>query len=336
MTGWVHIKNDLMGHYRAAEKPTSAEWPPKFHKFILELVDSTNEVAFVDMRRLARIRLIDHLDGHDLRNIPPLSDNGPDPVLEPVSLQWLRGQLEARKVPVKAWLLDQSAIAGIGNWVGDEILYHARIHPETYTNTLSEEQSEKLHKALCDVTKLAVDTEADTSKFPDNWLMLHRWGKGKGKGRNGKLGNKLPTGEKVEFLTVGGRTSAFVPSLQKAPKGARKKAVKKGKAKESEDEDEDDETKTENNTESKAEDDAEAIEDEVEQKPAKKVSKRKAEGDSLDGKPVKPIGGEPTKKAKKTTSKAKKEKVDSLSKKETKPKTELGTIGLRRSSRKST
>jgi len=236
MTGWIHIKDDPLSHYRAAEKRDDTQWPPKFHKLIVKLRDSDNEIAFVDARRLGRIRLIDHHDGHDLRNVSPLKENGPDPVIEPIKLEWLQNQLKARKVPVKAWLLDQSAIAGIGNWVGDEILFHARLHPECYTQNLGESHVADLHKAILEVTKTAVETDADSSKFPANWLMLHRWGKGKG-----TKNNKLPTGEQVEFLKVGGRTSAFVRALQRyvgpmagdmtaTPKVGKGPKVKKGES----------------------------------------------------------------------------------------------------------
>jgi formamidopyrimidine-DNA glycosylase len=118
MTGWVHFKNDPLSHYRATEKPEETDWPPKFHKFVFKLRDSDNEIAFVDKRRLAKVRIIDLANGHDLRSVAPLNQNGPDPVQEPVSLEWLQTRLKARKVPIKAWLLDQSAIAGVGNWVG--------------------------------------------------------------------------------------------------------------------------------------------------------------------------------------------------------------------------
>lgn len=118
MTGWIHLNNDPLSHYRAAEQPPQNDWPPRFHKFIFKFQNCENEIAFVDARRLARIRLIDLPDGNHLRSVAPLSQNGPDPVLEPVSLEWLQGKLKGRKVPIKAWLLDQQAIAGIGNWVG--------------------------------------------------------------------------------------------------------------------------------------------------------------------------------------------------------------------------
>jgi formamidopyrimidine-DNA glycosylase len=119
----------------------------------------------------------------------------------------------------------------------DEILYHARLHPECYTNNLEESHVADLHKALLEVTKIAVDTDADSSKFPDNWLMLHRWGKGK----KAKEENKLPSGEQVEFVTVGGRTSAYVPALQKkvGPSAEERKPPKKTKRKNAKEDEED-------------------------------------------------------------------------------------------------
>lgn len=87
-------------------------------------------------------------------------------------------------------------------------MFNARIHPELYTNSLTEEQLDRLHQSLLYVCEVAVSTLAERERFPANWLMKYRWGKGK------KI-NQLPTGEKITFLTVGGRTSAIVPSVQK-------------------------------------------------------------------------------------------------------------------------
>jgi len=57
----------------------------------------------------------------------------------------------------------------------DEILYHARIHPETKCNTLSADELKELHQWIRQVCKTAVAVNADDSKFPDNWLFKHRW-----------------------------------------------------------------------------------------------------------------------------------------------------------------
>lgn len=92
----------------------------------------------------------------------------------------------------------------------DEILYNAQIHPEQYSNTLSTAQVSQLYKSLHYVISHAVDTLVEWDLFPENWLFKHRWDKGK---KNSP--NSLANGAKIEFVTVGGRTSAWVPSVQK-------------------------------------------------------------------------------------------------------------------------
>ena len=92
----------------------------------------------------------------------------------------------------------------------DEVLYNARIHPEQYSNTLSAAQVKQLHKSIQYVCGFAVDSLADSRKFPEEWLFKHRWGKGKK-----DSAAKLPNGAKFVYLTVGGRTSCVVPSVQK-------------------------------------------------------------------------------------------------------------------------
>ncbi len=60
-------------------------------------------------------------------------------------------------------------------WRPDEILYHARVHPEERCNALSDEQLAALFKQTSEVCRIAVSVNADDSKFPDDWLFKHRW-----------------------------------------------------------------------------------------------------------------------------------------------------------------
>ncbi|KAL3464713.1 DNA glycosylase/AP lyase [Aspergillus heterothallicus] len=211
MAGWLKIK-DADTYYYRTDKPEDKEWPPKYWKFLLETDGNPKtEAAFVDFRRLARIRLVD-CPADEIRKHTPLKENGPDPVADKdlVTEAWLGVKLKSKKVPVKALLLDQANISGIGNWMGDEILYHAKIHPEQYSNTLTDDQIKELHKAIHYVCSTSIEVLADSEKFPEHWLFKHRWSKGK-KNKT----STLPNGEKITFLTVGGRTSAVVPSVQK-------------------------------------------------------------------------------------------------------------------------
>lgn len=89
-------------------------------------------------------------------------------------------------------------------------MYDAKLHPEQYSNTLSAAQISQLHKSIHYVCGLSVETLAESSKFPEGWLFKHRWSKGKK-----DAPTTLPNGSKFVFLTVGGRTSAIVPSVQK-------------------------------------------------------------------------------------------------------------------------
>lgn len=210
MTGWIKFSNDdTSAYYRPKKEET--DWPPRFWKFVLDLKGEPNcEVAFIDARRLGRCRLID-AEADEMRKVSPLKENGPDPVIDKdiLTVEWLSQLLRRKRVPVKALLLDQANISGIGNWVADETMYQAKLHPEQYSNTFSDEQIKRLHDAIMYVCGTAVDSLAESDKFPKDWLMKYRWDKGK------RTGGKLPNGAKITFLTVGGRTSAVVPSVQK-------------------------------------------------------------------------------------------------------------------------
>lgn len=216
MTGWVKFSTEDTTYYKQGKEKAKEEeeWPPKYGKFLLKCEAEEEreavEVAFVDARRLARIRLVE-CEAGEIRKQSPLRENGPDPVIDRdvVTVEWLGELLGRKRVPVKALLLDQANISGVGNWVADEVLYQARIHPEQYSNTFGEDQIKRLHDSLIGVCDTAVGTLADSKQFPENWLMKYRWDAGK------KDKNVLPNGEKIVHLKVGGRTSAIVPTVQK-------------------------------------------------------------------------------------------------------------------------
>lgn len=122
MTGWVKFSSEETGYYRSKkESQEEAEWPPKYCKFLMRFEKETVqgeekdevEVAFIDARRLARIRLVE-CEAADIRNNSPLKENGPDPVVdkERFTVEFLTKLLRKKRVPVKALLLDQANISG--------------------------------------------------------------------------------------------------------------------------------------------------------------------------------------------------------------------------------
>ncbi len=179
----------------------TAVWPPRFCK--LELVaDDGTRLAFVNSRRLGRVRFFDDPTSH-----PPISKLGFDPLLSLPPLPVFTAALAARGQAIKAVLLDQSFSAGVGNWIADEVVYQAGIHPSHPCSALTLAEAGALHSALGTVVRTAVEANADSKKFPPDWLFHFRWVKG-------SAGAKDAHGHPITFLTVGGRTSAVVAAVQ--------------------------------------------------------------------------------------------------------------------------
>lgn len=200
MTGNVRVKGQAPMKFM--DFAVADVWPPRFVKFIITAEDGT-EVAFSDARRLGRVRLI-----NNPRTEPPISNLGFDPYTGMISVAEFTERARKRNVAIKALLLDQSFSAGVGNWIADEILYQAKIHPEERITSLTDEELKTIHFQVKDIIQKACDAGADPDKFPEKWLFHTKWGKGTADPRT-------RSGEKISFVTVGGRTSAFVAGRQK-------------------------------------------------------------------------------------------------------------------------
>ena len=106
-------------------------------------------------------------------------------------------------------LLDQSFAAGIGNWIADEVLYQARIAPKRRASTLSPAEAGRLRRRIRSVIGGAVRAGSDSERFPRCWLFHRRWGHRRGGPP------PPPCGASIRHETVGGRTTAWVPSAQR-------------------------------------------------------------------------------------------------------------------------
>ncbi|KAF3971658.1 hypothetical protein ACB098_05G071200 [Castanea mollissima] len=199
MSGAIYIKGVAVTKYKRSAVNDTDEWPSKYSKFFIELDDGL-ELSFTDKRRFAKVRLL-----KDPAAVPPISELGPDALLEPMTVDEFTESLSKKKIAIKALLLDQSYIAGIGNWIADEVLYQARIHPLQSSASMSKENSATLHKCIKEVIQYAVRVDADSSRFPLEWIFHFRWDKKPGK----------VNGKKIDFINAGGRTTAYVPELQK-------------------------------------------------------------------------------------------------------------------------
>lgn len=123
MTGWMHIRDQATYYYDKPRDGADEQWPPRFWKFQIETQPEKNKpvaaAAFTDSRRFGRVRLVD-CEGHAIRQTTPLKENGPDPVVDTdrFTEDFLHELCARKKIPIKALMLEQANISGIGNWVG--------------------------------------------------------------------------------------------------------------------------------------------------------------------------------------------------------------------------
>lgn len=202
MTGWIrHLgkpTNRLREH--GAAPLDDEDGRPRFLKLMITAEDG-ERISLTDGRRLARVWL-----GESVAGDAKIKKLGGDALEELPKGEAFRKLFAKRKAPIKAILLDQGVLCGIGNWVADEVLYHARIAPQRPGSSLTEAELSKLRKSILTVLQTAVDLGADSDKYPDGWLFSHRWGGARGSQKIGK--------HAIQRDTVGGRTTAWVPALQ--------------------------------------------------------------------------------------------------------------------------
>jgi formamidopyrimidine-DNA glycosylase len=131
------------------------------------------------------------------------------------SLDRLHGFLARRKSStIKGLLLMQDFFPGVGNWMADEILWRARIHPRRHGGTLTPRESQTLWRETREVCRIALDTVGkDFSEPPDDWFFHVRW---TAKGHCPRCGLTIQTG------TIAGRTTRWCAKCQPArPAGSK-------------------------------------------------------------------------------------------------------------------
>jgi formamidopyrimidine-DNA glycosylase len=126
------------GPRRRAARPHQATWD----RFALEFADG-GRLVLVDPRRLGRVRLD-----------PDLDALGPD--AEQVTPEEFRSLILKGTIAVKARLLDQSKIAGVGNLLADEVLWQAKVSPSARVNTLRRQDADRLYRALQSALRSAI------------------------------------------------------------------------------------------------------------------------------------------------------------------------------------
>jgi formamidopyrimidine-DNA glycosylase len=161
-----------------------------------------------------RLKYVHWLPTAEVDSWPPIVKLGINPLDESFTVDLLRQLLAKKRGAIKAILMDQAALAGLGNVYADEILFRARLHPQHCASGLSEEEVKRLHGSI--VAELRRGLELSGSS---EMAFLHLDGS-KGsyqesfqvKGRKGKPCLVCTT--PIERVEVGGRGTYFCPRCQ--------------------------------------------------------------------------------------------------------------------------
>jgi formamidopyrimidine-DNA glycosylase len=205
----VHL--GMTGHLA----PHNAGEPSARHTHVRFLLDDGRELRYTDARRFGRMAYL------AAENLPAeLGRFGADPL--EITEQQFRDLLRAHKSRIKALLLDQSALRGVGNIYADESLWRARTHPMRIAANLSPAESRKLRKALQTILRAAIALRGssisdflDAEGEPGEYQRRHR-----AYGREGKGCYRCKT--PIRRVIVAGRSSYFCPKCQPAPRPQRR------------------------------------------------------------------------------------------------------------------
>ena len=197
---WIGLHLGMTGTLRTEP----ADFAPEKHDHLV-LRQAAQALVFRDPRLFGRVRF-----HHGKDNPPWWSAATPEIGSRAFSPAFLDEFLRRhRRAPIKAVLLLQSGFPGVGNWMADEILWRARIAPQTPSGALTLPQQIAVRKATRFVSREALRIIGrDFSDPPRSWLIHHRW-------RPGGLCPRDRT--PLERATIGGRTTAWCATCQPLP-----------------------------------------------------------------------------------------------------------------------
>ncbi len=189
---------------------------PTHTHLVFGLGSGDRQLRFRDIRRFGSATVF--TDGALLEEFFRTSRLGPEPFeLEPAG--W-RTALARTNRSLKAVLLDQRVVAGVGNIYADESLFVARLHPTRLARDLRPAEAERLRKAIVQVLNYAIERRGSSIRnyVGGSGLKGHYQDEFRVYGRTGEPCRRCRT--PVERIRLAGRSTHYCPRCQPAPRGA--------------------------------------------------------------------------------------------------------------------
>jgi len=162
MTGQLVFRSDTKsfgaGH---PNKSLIETLPDKSTRVIIDFTDGS-KLFFNDQRKFGWMRLLPTLE---VPEIDFMKTVGPEPLEDDFTVDRFMQRLKTRKnSPIKAVLLDQTVLAGVGNIYADESLFEAKIHPAAKVSSIPKTKQVTLYNALRKVLQLSIDKGGSTDR----------------------------------------------------------------------------------------------------------------------------------------------------------------------------
>ena len=205
--GWFVVHLRMTG--RIVWRPSDA--PTEQYQRARISFEGGHDLRWSDLRKFGTWRFMDDL-------APLLAKLGPEPIDPDFTWSRFRVAVSGRTVPIKAVLLDQRRMSGLGNIYVDEALFRARVRPDTPADAVSDAALRRLHRACREVLELGianrgasfkdyVDGEGRPGSQQAHVLVFRRTGK-----------PCYTCGTPIERSVVGGRGTHFCPKCQPKPR----------------------------------------------------------------------------------------------------------------------
>jgi formamidopyrimidine-DNA glycosylase len=202
----IHLR--MTGSLRAA---AGGMLPADPHRRAVATLDDGSDVAYRDVRRFGTWLLLEPSEVDDYID----SRVGPEPLERSFRARDLAASLAHRKAPIKAAILDQRTVAGVGNIYADEALWRAQIHPLREARNLDPDEVDALHKAIRAALNQGIKRQGSTLRdytLPDGAYgsMQHEF---KVYGRGGEPCDRC--GTPIDKIRVAGRGTWYCPNCQR-------------------------------------------------------------------------------------------------------------------------
>ncbi len=223
---------DLMQSDRLGAPRLHESSPQLRHLRAVVRLDGDRELLFTDARRFGHAIALESqtLESYLERRV------GLEPLSRELTAEALGALVEGRRAPLKSFLLDQQAVAGIGNIYADEALFRARLHPLSPAGRMRPEHWERLRQGIVEALEFALahrgssiddyrDARGERGTMQEEFLVHTREG----------LACRR-CGEEIRRIVVAGRSTYFCPGCQRrlrrrgtrspAPRAARRRALR--------------------------------------------------------------------------------------------------------------